>query len=75
MADQQRNGTRQPCLFRELATSDRGYHQGFRYRVDQKDGDEHFFAGRYRAEWFIAVHGLTPISEQQMAIIRQTEQN
>ncbi len=62
---------REPCLLMELTTRDRGYAQGYRFRVDQKDGDKHHFASRQRADWFVAVHGLTPVSEQQMSIIRE----
>jgi hypothetical protein len=62
---------RQPCLLLELKTSERGYAQGYHFRVDQHDGDKHLFANRQRAEWFVAVHGFTLVSEQQMAIIRE----
>lgn len=62
---------REPCLLIELTTRERGYPQGYRFRVDQRDGDKHYFANRQRAEWFVAVHGLTPVSEHQMAIIRE----
>ena len=40
---------REPCLLMELTTRDRGYAQGYRFRVDQKDGDKHHFASRQRS--------------------------
>ncbi len=67
-------GSRQfPVLLVQLESSDVGYDAGFRYRIDQVDGESIYTLSRERAEHLIALHGLVPVTLAQMVRRRYQE--
>lgn len=59
-----------PSLFLTIAPGSEGYEEGYRYRVDQLDGEMHYFADHERAADFIVREGLDLVDYAQMAELR-----
>lgn len=65
-----------PCfavLLQMLEETDAGFpppHR-FRFRVEQVDGDAHYFLSRERAEKFIDRHGLYMVDDAEMDRVRE----
>lgn len=60
-----------PIMFLELSAGDAGWEEGYRWRVDQLDEDQHFFADRERAEDFIILHGMKVVTVERMIDLRE----
>lgn len=60
-----------PVVFYMLNESDPGFKEGGRYRIDDRDGDQHVFKNRNDAVRFAKMHGLRQINEKDMIAIRE----
>lgn len=73
MSDQQTH----PCALFELDESDKEYNlqddrgRSPRYLVEQLDGDRFCFPSREDAEEFMGIHGMHPVSSEEMDRLRK----
>lgn len=59
-----------PCVVYELTEQNIGYDKGYRYRVEDVDGDRWFFADKPRMFDVLSVHALHPLTETKMEEVR-----
>lgn len=62
---------RYPVLFMQIEPEDRAYERGFRFWTEDVDGQITWFRTRERADEFIRVHALEPITPARMEEIRR----
>lgn len=60
-----------PCLYLTIDPGSEGYDQGYRFRVDQIDGEMHYFADRERAVHFILREALDLVDYEKMLRLRE----
>jgi hypothetical protein len=61
----------QPVLVQKLEPLDRGYDQGYRFRIIQIDADAMYFSDWDRVLQCIKNEGLKPITDEEMESIRE----
>lgn len=74
MAKRDRNSKRRetfPCAWLELDPGDRGYEEGYRFVVEQIDGDQHFFVEKRRFEQFIKLHRFDVLEYDEFQRLRE----
>lgn len=65
-----------PCGLFALDAGDKEFHfrdakgRSPRYTVEQVDRDRHYFPSREDAEEFMSVHGMQPVSNDEMVRLR-----
>jgi hypothetical protein len=62
-----------PVLYLQLEPQDVGYADGYRFVVEQPDGDRHFFKtreGSLGSDAFLKAHSLKPVTATDMAALR-----
>lgn len=62
-----------PVLLMELESGDLGFDDGYKYLIEQADGDRHWFRtfdGIHGAERFLELHGMKPVTSAEMSSIR-----
>jgi hypothetical protein len=60
-----------PVMFLKFEKGDPEYKEGYRYRVDQLDEDQHYFKTRKRAEEFMFREGMYSVSIPKMMKMRE----
>ena len=60
-----------PCLYLTIDPGAEGYDKGYRFRVDQLDGEMHYFADPERAANFILREGLELVGYTKMLKLRK----
>ena len=60
-----------PCLYLTIDPGSEGYAEGYRFRVDQLDGEMHYFGNAERATHFIVREGLDTVDYKKMRSLRE----
>ncbi len=62
-----------PVFYGQLEAGDPGYDHGYRYMLEQVDGDRHFFRTRdgvHGSDRFAAIHSMQPITPEEFQQLR-----
>lgn len=60
-----------PCIVYELTDQNIGWDEGFRFRVNDIDGDKWYFRDKSRMFDLLSIHAMHPVTEQRMDELRQ----
>lgn len=63
--------TKFPVAIYDLDPSCKGYKKGYRTRVETVDSTAFFFGTEKRLKWFLKIHGMEHIDENEMNALRK----